>query len=80
MSQILSQIINRINKIVHSQKEVKDFAEGSKILLEIRKLILLNYQNIYVERSKLLVARISQFFAALLIIFKVPTKLFCWPS
>jgi len=39
---------------------------------EIRKVILLNYQN-YVERS---VARISKFFAELLIIFKVPTKLF----
>jgi len=30
------------------------------------------YQNNYVE----LVARLSKFFAALLIIFKVPTKLF----
>jgi len=34
----------------------------------------LNYQNNYIERS--LVAKISKFFTALLIIFKVPTKLF----
>jgi len=34
----------------------------------------LNYQNNYVK----LVTRISKFFAALLIIFKIPTKLFQW--
>jgi len=36
----------------------------------------LNNQNNYVERSKLLVARLSKYFATLLIIFMIPTKLF----
>jgi len=35
-----------------------------------------NYQNNYVEIVQIVVARISKFFAALLVIFKVPTKLF----
>jgi len=48
------------------------FTERAKILTGYRKVILLNYQNNYVERSKLLVRK---FFAALLIFFKVPTKL-----
>jgi len=38
---------------------------------------LLNYQNNYVERSNFKqVASLSKFFAALLITFKVSTKLF----
>jgi len=53
MFQILSQIIlNRVNKIIHSRKELKDFAEGSKILLDTNKKInFVELLNIYVERS-----------------------------
>jgi len=43
--------------------------------MQIRKVILLNYQNNYVESFKP-ITRLSKFFAALLTIFKVPTKLF----
>jgi len=36
----------------------------------------LNYQSKYIEFK--LVAKLVKFFAALLIIFKIPTKLFWW--
>jgi len=48
----------------------------AKILAGYRKVILLNYKKLLAK----LVAKISKFFAALLIIFKVPTKLFGWSS
>jgi len=57
---------------LYSYVEKNGFAERSKILATIKKVIL-NYQNNYVVKPD---ARISKFFAALLISFKVPIKLF----
>jgi len=62
--------------MIHTKKN--GFTERSKILTKYRKIILSNYQNNYynIIRTLKLIASISKFFAALLIIFKVPTKLF----
>jgi len=51
------------------------YPDGSNFSwIQIRKIILLNYQNKYLTLK--LVARISKFFAALFIIFKLPTNYF----
>jgi len=49
------------------------FAKRSKLLAGYRKIILLNYQELY--KTLKLIARISKFFTALLIIFKILNKI-----
>jgi len=55
--------------------EKNGFVKRSKILSGYRKIILLNHRNNYVERSNQLL-EYQKFFVELLIIFKIPTKLF----
>jgi len=46
---ILNKILAIADFLFHTQKE--DFVERSKILAGYRQVILLNYENNYVERS-----------------------------
>jgi len=74
-------MLNRTLQDKFTQKERFCWKIWNFSCIQIRKVILLNYHNNYVERSNQLLEyhNFLKFFATLLIIFKVSTKLFSDP-